>query len=683
MNATHAQPPASPRRACVVRLRLLEAVLIVLAVLGGWYAYQAPLGVHQSLIHGYSPLQLLDVYPAERLSNSDYGWQRWTRLTSSLIVPAVGSRDSVLRLRFYGGNDPTRTLDVHARGDHLATVPLRTAWQDIWVRVPAAATDPWSGDLILDLSTTALPNPTDRRELGIALYEVQVIATPSPVQPPLVALLQLAALALAAQWSLRLAGVRAIPATLAAAGLLVAVLVLVAGWLAPFGPNHLHGLTAVNALTSTALLTLLLAAGLRWLTHPWQSVPARRAVVALRTAVLLLFALRLAGMLHPDFAHVDHHLRANQLVQIAGGNEQAVRAVLEQQFAWGTREPVPYSLVSYYLLVPLAWLFDGNPTWLASNNALLLSIKVTVSLLDASIPLLLWAVLRGSPWQWHAAAWAGLCYAALPVGYLFFHDGSFPTTIGVWTMWLALAAVRHVTLHPAHPTTHPTVRALPWLGVALLIALALAAYITHLVFVPVLVGGLCLSLFAFGTRTQRGIAGWLVAASVIAAFVAWLVEYLPYTLPVMQRTIPAFIAILQDEGAIIADTATVYGSPPKTLAQHLIAHFRVLPVVLASVALVRLLRDWRGAFITHIGVAWALFLIITQFTDGLFSLWDKHMYFAAPAVALFAGLALAWLAQRGTAGRVVGGAVLALLFASSLLAWSMRVFWFEVPLLAF
>ena len=51
--------------------------------------------------------------------------------------------------------------------------------------------------------------------------------------------------------------------------------------------------------------------------------------------------------------------------QIAGAQTRlaglsAALTQLDQQYEWGTREPVPYSLLTYYVLVPLSWLWRDD-----------------------------------------------------------------------------------------------------------------------------------------------------------------------------------------------------------------------------------------------------------------------------------------------------------------------------------
>lgn len=651
---------------------LLVAFALLLLVL----AYQTPLRLQRSLAVGPAPLQLLDTYPAERTEWEGYDWQRWTRLTASVVVPDAGGRAATVRLRFFGGSPAgERTLRISSGDYLLADVPVRAAWQDVYLPIPRNAARHWSGDLIIDLEVSALEITGDRRELGIALHEIELVPHSGPTLPPISSLLMLPSISLLVLWALRLMGLP-VRWSAAGAGLVVLLLALaLAGWLSNVGPTHLHGLVSLPAALATAALTFVLAALLLASTWRWGWREAPAWAIVLRCSVLLIFALRVSGMLHPAFDHIDHRLRANQLLAIANGQAAAILPGLEQQYEWGTREPIPYSLFTYYVLVPLVWIWDGSPSPLLSNNQILVAIKSAMSLFDASVPLLLWALLRGTPGHNSIAAWAGLCYAAMPIGYLYFHDGSFPTTIGLWAVLLALVAVR--------AWSEQSRGWLEWGVLVALLAVGLVAYVTHIAFFSLLILGLLASMWFFGTPAQRRNARWIGGAFGVALLLVWVIYYSRYTMVLLQQTIPAFLAILLDEGEVGRDAEAFFGKPPHTFASHMIAHFRVWPPIVAAAALGGFLLRRRQQFVTHLGLAYLIFFIVSELVDQWFGLWNKHMYFAYPAVALLCGAGLRWLWRRGWAGRGVCLGLLAYLFWASLIAWSFRIFWFDAPLALF
>ncbi|WP_220594932.1 hypothetical protein [Oscillochloris sp. ZM17-4] len=645
------------------------AMLVVLA------AYQVPFQGQISLVADPSPVVLSGVYaPESTLSGTA---QRWTSPQARITIPGVGAGDAIMRLHLFGGNaaDAGRTLQIRAGDRDLAQVTLRPSWQVILLEVPAGAFDLRSGDLTLDLRVAALYAPQDRRELGVSLSDLDLWPVAGPRAWPLGRALQLVLVSTLILWALRLAGLgarAAVSAALAPLLALGAALALTAG--GDHAPRFQAAL-ALDVLTHILPLTLALAALLRLGTSSWARAPGgARWAAPLRVAVLLIFTLRLSGVAHPQFVPIDQELRANQLIGIAEGRLADVLPRLEQQHEWGTREAVPYSLFTYYLLLPLVWLTD-------SRDQLVAAVKLVTVLADASVPLLLWAMLRRDPQGGEVAAWAGLTYAALPVGYIFFHDGSFPTTLGLWVTLAALAA--YVTLvaeyEPPAGWRSPG-GALRWLLCALLLAFAIAAYVTQVVFVPFLVGGLAASLIMLGDGPGQRRAGWRLTGLLAAGLVvAWLLVYAGYTVTLLTRTIPAYLGLIAAQGTVGREADSFFGTPINSFPQHLDAHFRVWPVLLGSAALAGLLSGRRRLWAAHLGLAYGMFIAATSLAELVFGLWNKHMYFAAPGVALLSGSGLAWLWRRGRAGQVICVALLASLFWSGAVAWANRSIWYILP----
>lgn len=689
----HSPLPAAPLRwlAGLAWAGGAAPVLAGLALLACLVAYQAPLHLQHTLTRGYVPLQLIDMHSAERTTWPGYDWQRWTQHTSSVVVPHAGGRAATLRLRLHGGASPEagtepRTLFLRSGGHLLAAVPVRPTWQDVYVALPATAANRWSGTLALDLEIAPLEVPGDRRTLGVALAELELVPHPGATLPPGVVLVQFAGIALLSLCLLRLVGLPVGGAVAVSSGLVVLLSGALAGLLPALGPSHLHGLVTPPLVWAVLLLALPVVLLVLVLTHRWGLQNPSAWAVAIRCAILFILVSRLVGMLHPAFAHVDHWLRLNQLVAIANGNAAAILPGLEQQHEWGTREPIPYTLVTYYLLVPLTWLWGGNETWFWNNSQLLLAMKLAVVLFDASVPLLVWAVLRHEPAGRAAAGWAALCYAVLPINYLFLHDGSFPTTMGVWVVLLALLAMQGWLSGAAAavPPVQGWLSWFAWAGVVGLLAAALVAYVTHIVFVPMLLAALLASLYLLDRRPATRRAVWrLAAACGLALLLVWLLYYADYTQALIQRTIPAFLELLTTEGGVGQDPERFFGTPPKTFGEHVYAHFRVWVVLLAAMALVGLLVQRRRSFVVALGLGYAAVFVLTSLADVWFNLWNKHMYFAMPGFVLLAGLGLAWFWRRGWAGRLVCGGLLLYLAWESSLAWSLRVLWFEVPNLAF
>ncbi|RRR72972.1 MAG: hypothetical protein EI684_09455 [Candidatus Viridilinea halotolerans] len=648
----------------------LSPFLVLAALLVSFAAYQVPVAGREALGSTPSPVGFAAVYPPEA---TPHGFQRWTTDWTRVSLPGVGPQPILLRLRFFAGDASLqpRHLVLATLERQLAELELRSEWQEVELYLPAGSADPQSGDLHLVLQATPLLNlPADERQLGIALHWLAVQA-PSPAFslqfPPWSRVAQLALVLLATLWCLRLVGFSSRQAALPLLLLLGYLGSLMGGGLNQELGLRMQAALALPLLLQVLSLTLPLAMVLRLL--PWLRNTGQEAFPAgalVRLAVLLIFSMRLLGLLHPQFVPVDHGLRANQLILIANGQAVLVRTGLEQQHEWGTRDPVPYSLLTYYMLLPLTLLWDTMHTLVAA-------VKVVTALLEASFPLLFLALLRDSPQRRMAAAWASIIYAGLPVGFLFFHDGSFPTTIGIWLSLLALVALQWLLNSP------PTATWLRGSVATLGVALAIGAYVTHIAFVPFLGGVLALSLVLLG-GSHGPMAGRRVFATfALGLLVGWIMVYGSYTMTLIQRTIPSYLGLIVSEGSVGRDTEAFFGTPINSFGQHLSAHFRVWPIVLAGGALVALSLNWRERFITHLGLAYAIFFSATSIAENWFGLWNKHMVFAAPGVALLAGIGMAWLWQRGRAARWVGLSLLAYLFWEVLIAWGNRALWYQLP----
>jgi hypothetical protein len=644
-------------------------LLMALAVISVMLAYRFPLDLRSSLASLPSPVQVRGAFPLEE---SPRGAQRWTAPETEIILRGVGSAPLHLRLRFFGGAaaGADRPLRISSSDQLLLETTIRADWQDLLILLPAGTADAASGDLRLRLSTTPLRPPGDPRALGISLNELQV-RSPAPAgNIPAELLCELLLLVLAGFWALRIAGLPTRYAGPAGLALLLLFFSLLAGRWPGLTSARLDAAIALDVLADVLPLTLLLAGGLRAL-RCFRPLHAQRghALALVHTAVLLIFTLRLAGVMHPQFVTVDQVLRANQLRNLAQGRAEVVLPQLEQQHEWGTREPVPYSVLTYSLLMPLAWL-PGDLADLVSR------VKLVTVLLDASVPLLLRALLRGGPQRDWGAAWAALVYAALPIGYLFFHDGSFPTTMGVWLVLLALLLLQRAFWQQE--------RLRPWLvlpavGVT---GLAFGAYVTHIAFLPFLGAVMGLSMYTLAGSGMRQRALRLTLAGGAAVTGGWIIFYGSYTVPLLQRTIPAFLGLMASEGTVGRDAERFFDTPLNSVPEHLVAHFRVWPVLLGAMALLLLLWNWRGRFISHLGLAFIALFISTAIAEYWFGLWNKHMYFVTPGIVLLAGMGLAWLAARGRAGRLVAVFLLAYLFWESSNAWANRVLFYMLPQLA-
>ncbi|WP_322495115.1 hypothetical protein [Chloroflexus sp.] len=257
---------------------------------------------------------------------------------------------------------------------------------------------------------------------------------------------------------------------------------------------------------------------------------------------------------------------------------------------------------------------------------------------------------------------AGALFAGLPVTHLYFHDGSYPTILGVWWVVLTLVIINEMVQRARWG----------WWQIALVsgaLLVALLIYVTHTAFVPFVVG--VASLLAWRGRAELAAAGPRVMAALgISIVLALALYYGRYVLP----TLTALAARLAESDRLGHDQL------PSPLVGSLFAqmwgHTRVLPLVLVPLGMAGLARrgwTWTACVMAGYLVLLALGMII----DHQFSLWNKHWYFSLPALAILAGVALDRIAEYHTAGKVVAGVLVSYLLVESTVAWLLRALLYQ------
>lgn len=577
------------------------------------------------------------------------GWQRWLAPEARIRLPGLGQAAQQLDIDLHNPvADQPRTLTVSAGGQQLGQIALRPWWQQVRLTIPARAIPAQSGDLELQLQVSP-PFEADGRQLGVALRGLSVQQIGPAVAPTAVQAM-LALLALLVVLPLRLLGARPRWVGLGVGGLLLAALLLLA-------IERMALLIALPPLRQ-ALAIALLALPPLWWWRRRQPVAARSWAAAVAIVALALFCVRLTGLQHPQFVQIDHTLRVHQIQAIGRGDRAQVQAELSRQYEWGADIAVPYSLLSYDLFVPLV---DR-----LSRNQLLLVVETTTAALDASVLLLLWSIARRSGLSARASWWTAALYAVLPVGYLYHHDGSYPTIIGLWA---AVVALWLLTIFAERPRW--------WLlGLAALsIALSILMYVTHLAFMPALLGLAVLSAWLLGRGAIRRRAGGIALATALGFGLALLGYYGAAIPELVTQTIPRYIALLSQQGSVGRDAALLPGPLLGSPWQQLWGHYRLITIGLAAIGVLLALR-WRERWTTHLVLAYGIFLLLTATADLRFGLWNKHMYFALPGVCLAGGPLLGALQRRGWAGRLLVGALFGFLLWSSVEAWLLRVIFY-------
>jgi len=577
------------------------------------------------------------------------GYFRWSAPRMVVHVPGAGRTTYQVAWEFYSPvTDQPRIVTITAGERVIGHIVARSGWQRGQFVVPAQAFDSTSSELDFGVNVTP-PFVTEDRALGVALrlLSVRQLGTATPPRSVYV-VFGLATLLVFAL--LRLIGV---PTRWSGfgSGLLLGLALIV---LAFKRVDLLIAMPSVVQALALSLLAMPLCRG--WLSlQRVDAIPWARAVLVVAVGC---FVVRFAGMQHPQFIQIDHTKRIHHIQAIAAGQRAAVQRELSQQYEWGSAIAVPYSLLSYDIFVPLA-------RWLARPR-LLQAVEGVTAALDAAVVVALWVVSRRSRLDAAGSWWAAALFAVMPVGYLYFHDGSYPTIISLWVTVLMLWALAVFVEQP---------RPWPWVASVAMIALSMLMYVTHLVFVPLLLGCAIVSALVLGDARLRRTALWIALALTTGIGLAVGLYYGQHLPTLIGRTLPEYFATLRSGASVGRDSTLLPGPLLGTTWQQIWGHYRVIGIVVAAVGMLMALRQ-RSRWSSHLLVGYGAFLVVTMLADLRFGLWNKHMYFALPGVCIAAGAVLGALRRRGWAGAIIGWSLFGWLLWSSVEAWILRVIWY-------
>jgi hypothetical protein len=185
-----------------------------------------------------------------------------------------------------------------------------------------------------------------------------------------------------------------------------------------------------------------------------------------------------------------------------------------------------------------------------------------------------------------------------------------------------------------------------WLAAVGLLAFCFLAYTAGLLFAAVAIGG----ALPFVARAEPKTARALLAASLAAAAVAFLLYYVNWAWPFLSQSVPKMLhGSGAPEGGGTPVLKRLAALPHKLDYSYGSAAVPVLG--LAGLVRARAMRGW------PLLAAWAALLPVFCVADLFFNLLLKHHYFTAVPVAVGGGLLLSALACRGAAGRVGAGAL--------------------------
>jgi hypothetical protein len=625
------------------------------------------------------------------------GTFRWTGADSYIVLQDVGRQDFDVTLTLSGSRpqgQPSPTLRIESGGVVLLdTVPAPDL---VDYRLVVPRDDVKDGTLTLHLLSNGFSPPGDSRTLGVVLTRLQVrpgAAADRFIEPPLGALASL--VGASALFALLLAllgwGVGGVLLGSLLIGFLAACLLvwnrlwLTSGiWYGTWTPTLLYA--GIFILLVWAVGSLVLRRR-RALPGAWSlaGVPFR----ILLTIMLVAFAVRLAGQLHPQIFVVDllYHVHRYQDVQ------NGTLIIMHVASELAGRD-------TFYL--PTAYVFMMPLQWLAGD--IVMSVRlftIGLSTLGAFLVYYLCAVgLRSA----RAGLLAAVLYLTMPLSVLIFSWG---VTTNVFADFISLLLF---TLFVTARDLNPKKAAFWWLLVLLFVGV-----LSHPAVVVILsfaIGLMCLAWVFLGRRSPdlgwRRV-GWTAAAYAVALAVAYAVYYV--------NVIPTMIGTLADISS---------GSPsnrPGANAVHLLvggavsdkslglfvryvdnwsdwfwagllgiwaelwAYFKVWPLLgaILGFALISPLGLRRpvspslpspgGARrrLYLAGLAWALSALVFLIVGWRFNLYVRYSLFALPVVTIGAAFLLARIYARGRWGKILALLVTVFFAFTAFALWQYRI----------
>jgi hypothetical protein len=658
---------------------LLLTLLLVAAAYQVRPTYDVPIGTatDQPLLSGFSTPERPPVQ-----GDLPYSTYRWSQGNATITFADVGRQDfdvwvSVNGARPPGQAEPTLRIDVDGRT--LLDPKPPPGPMEYQIRVPRDAVE--NGTLALRLTVNPFHAPGDTRELGIIVTHVRAAPAATPdrfVEPPL-------------------APVVVILGTVGLLGVLLAAM----GWgggAVALGSSLLGvlgaALTAFDRLWLTSrqwylvwpqtvvaggIFVLLIAIVGRWELNLGGARFTARQWRALLTLCLAVFAIRLAGQLHPQIFVFDLGFHINLLHLVEGGRLLFTTQPAEMGgFGYATFYPP----TPYLFIIPLSWLVQDE--------------RLAVRLLTVGL-----GTLGAVPVFYIAArvardARAGLLAAALyltvPMAVLPYSWGITANVFGEFFALCALAVA--VGAGPNLRPNRPTFWVLAGL---LLLALLSHAGVVGLTAVAFALISLLWAIARRHAKARTGQAATLFGALVVAGLAAFVLYYRNFVGEMLNTLTKAFT----ERSAGTAPQLTVGGSVEDVSLgltvrnvdswQHWLqwglqgfwnearAYYQAWPIPGAALGYISLTRRSDTGPVTPrrrltlAAAGWALAVLLFALVGWATNFYVRYALFALPVVALGSGVLLSRITAKHNAGRWVALLVVVYFAVAALGLWHYRI----------
>ncbi len=684
------------------RIGWLLVLLVAPALLIG-AAYQVRPTVHIPVGDATVDTALVRNFNApERQAVTDGGRRfRWTRGEGTLELPGIGRGAYGVDLVLNGANNPQPDVRILANGVIVGAFRCTPDFATYHVDIPADLTA--HGSLTLAVSASPFTPRGDRRTLGIVVEDVTLRPVGGGVLlPPVRIAFSLWLGAVCVGLALMASGIGRRGAAVGAvvAGGTMAV------WIAA---NRLFLTVDAGNILRAGVLMVAVCAAIRFAVPPL----CRRCGLAttahdvrwLAAVAGAVVALRFVGVMHPLIAVVDLRFHLNRLADVVDRHQ----LLLPIESAEVGGRTILYAPTPYLVLWPF--------TLVVRDRVLLLVLFALA--IDTARLCIVWATVRVAMRDLRTANLAVATMAAMPVGWIVYSWGVFANIFaeGLLAVLFGLLVLGYGRLAGRRG------EAMAWCAVFVaVIALTLLSHIGVFVLTAatlVLYGTVRLLLAA---RAQSR-AGWtalvlFTVAAVIAGIVAFAVFWrfpAQNILSGRQTTVIARDSTPDANGTMPAQPSpqryrTGGATPDDRIGLPAIAtdnfavalvreawemgyaFYGVWPVVAALLGLALLARSVRDdAFrVSGLGSRFSLLLtlaiwllvVLVMLVIGIVArLYVRYALYALPAVAVGAGIALAWLSRQGRWGGIAVAALLSLSVAWSLLMWYDRIVYAFKPLI--
>jgi hypothetical protein len=552
------------------------------------------------------------------------------------------------------------------------------------------------GTLTLHILSNGFSPAGDNRTLGVVLTRLQVhpgAAADRFIEPPLGALTTLVGAATLFAMLLALLGwgVGSVLLGATIVGLVASALLV---WNRLWLTSGVWYGTWIPTLLYAGIFTLLVWAVCALVLRRWRTLPGRWSFAGmpfriLLTIMLVAFAVRLAGQLHPQIFVVDlfYHVHRYQDVQ----NGTLIIMHVASELAGRDTFYLP---TAYIAMMPLQWLVGD----IAMSVRLF---TIGLSTLGAFLVYYLCAVGLGNA---RSGLLAAALYVTMPLSVLIFSWG---ITTNVFADFISLLLF---TIFVTARDLNPRKAAFWWLLVLLFVGV-----LSHPAVVVILsfaIGLLCLAWLFLGRRSPdlgwRRV-GWTAAAYAVALALAYAVYYV--------NVIPTMIGTLADissgtssngqstnavhllvGGAVSDKSLGLFVRYVDTWSDwfwagllgiwaELWAYFKVWPLLGAILGFALISPFGPQRTVSHsltpssgarrrlylAGLAWALSAIVFLIVGWRFNLYVRYSLFALPVVAIGAAFLLARVYERGRWGKTLALLVTVFFAFTAFALWQYRI----------